>query len=503
MGTTMSIRMAGIWGIVLVAVMLVPMIWWYKALLAAGMLLLGLLLLKLAGKWRQLSGELEQSKQRLRAMSYDMQVAADRLGAAMEEVNRHSQGLQRTADDTQRQEGRLRARSTSAMHHIESAFVMMNDVTELTAHIQRLSDGMQQQVAGTKDVVMEIVQDLQSTDRVMGEMKLSNEMMWDNIQDLLRYISHIEAMNADLVGIVEETSLLALNASIESARAGEAGRGFAVVAGRIRQLADQSKGAVARSSQLLDNVTQGVNQVVASVEKEKESVAQGLDEIMEVKQRLELIYDKVIDVHSIVGQAVDFAHRQAELIHVTADGLQQAVGTIGETIGDLDHTLEYVSKQREQIEELGAVSDNLLKDAEELSSALQESGELGEGSGHSSQQVEALVALVKSIAAEPGIQSLELHLHERLLKAYMMGNAGIQAIWSNREDGTFIFSEPKAGLLNAKHRDWWQGAMREGTYVSRIYISAITKRPCMTIAAAITDASGRRIGVVGLDLSVE
>ncbi|SFI91937.1 hypothetical protein SAMN02799624_02675 [Paenibacillus sp. UNC496MF] len=51
------------------------------------------------------------------------------------------------------------------------------------------------------------------------------------------------------------------------------------------------------------------------------------------------------------------------------------------------------------------------------------------------------------------------------------------AVWSNRDDGTFIFSQPEAGQLNAKGRDWWQGAMEGRAFASAVYVSAITKKP--------------------------
>jgi hypothetical protein len=78
----------------------------------------------------------------------------------------------------------------------------------------------------------------------------------------------------------------------------------------------------------------------------------------------------------------------------------------------------------------------------------------------------------------------------------------VQAIWSNRTDGTFIYSEPAAGLMNAKRRDWWNGAMNEGEYVSSPYVSAITKRSCITLSRAIKNGQGETVGVVGIDLAV-
>ncbi|MNW21970.1 hypothetical protein D3C71_2231920 [compost metagenome] len=56
--------------------------------------------------------------------------------------------------------------------------------------------------------------------------------------------------------------------------------------------------------------------------------------------------------------------------------------------------------------------------------------------------------------------------------------------------------------MNAKRREWYSGAINEGEYVSLPYVSAITKRSCITLSRAIKNARGETVGVVGIDLAV-
>lgn len=91
--------------------------------------------------------------------------------------------------------------------------------------------------------------------------------------------------------------------------------------------------------------------------------------------------------------------------------------------------------------------------------------------------------------------------HERYLNEFLRTNENVEAVWSNRIDGTFIYSNPPAGLVNAKARPWFVEATKGNVYVSSIYTSALTKRPCLTISAPIVQ-EGDVIGVVGIDLSV-
>ena len=76
----------------------------------------------------------------------------------------------------------------------------------------------------------------------------------------------------------------------------------------------------------------------------------------------------------------------------------------------------------------------------------------------------------------------------------------IEAAWSNDEKGRFIVSIPPAGIANANVRDWFRESMAGKKYVSGVYISAITKSPCITVSKPIVSASGAVIGVIGFDI---
>ena len=82
--------------------------------------------------------------------------------------------------------------------------------------------------------------------------------------------------------------------------------------------------------------------------------------------------------------------------------------------------------------------------------------------------------------------SMEESYHESKLSSMLISKVDVEAIWSNRIDGSFIFSLPEAGLLNAKGRDWWKKAMTGQVFQSEVYVSAITKQHCVTVSVPIT-----------------
>ncbi|WP_410513211.1 methyl-accepting chemotaxis protein [Paenibacillus sp. BR2-3] len=481
----------------------IDMFWVHKLVFVLFMVTLGWasLVIHLSGLRREQL--LQDANSRVEQLGNDIVVTSDRLHGALEEISRHTEELQQTADYSHEYETGLQTRSYEAKANIEGAFETMGGVAAATLHIQELTDKLGANMADTRQGVAEMVDSLKITDAVMEELKNQGGDMRAKFATLSQHLAMIEEINTLITGIVNETSLLALNASIEAARAGEQGRGFAVVASRIRQLADQSKASVDRSSGLLLDINSGVKQVLDSVAAEQVAVERGVNEVGAVRLRLDDIAARVDEVGAVVVDTVGAASRQSQLINDTTAELRGAVVIVSETIANVDLTLEQVTRQRSQIGQLNEVSANLLTESQALRQSVSAiAGNEEIEIGQYSERLQEMQSLLQDLSAKEELYSPDPASHGGVLAACMKKVPDVQAIWSNRTDGTFIFSEPAAGLLNAKRRDWWNGAMSEGAYVSNPYVSAITKRSCITLSRAITNRQGEVVGVVGIDLAV-
>ncbi|NQX46763.1 chemotaxis protein [Paenibacillus tritici] len=481
----------------------IEMYWVHKVVYLLLMAALAGLALDIRRSGVHSASQLAESRDRVELLGNEIVVTSDRLHGALEEITRHTGGLQQTADYSHAYEVELQTRSNEAKANIEGAFATMGGVAAVTGHLGELNGRLNAAMQAARTGVADMLDSLQNTDGVMVELQEQSGDMLGKFTALSGHIALVEEMNSLIVGIGNETSLLALNASIEAARAGEAGRGFAVVAGRIRQLADQSRDSVERSSAVLLDINNGVRQVLESVTKEQAAVEHGVQEVATVKQRLGDISARVEEVGAVVAESAAAAQRQSRLIEEVTSELSGAVGIVNETIAGVDLTLEQVTRQRTQIGQLNEISASLLLESQALQQSVNGiAGREVMEQSHNTARLQDMQLLLQEIAAKQEMDTLDTDIHGRVLTACMHKVPDVQAIWSNRTDGTFIYSEPAAGLLNAKRRDWWNGAMTEGQFVSQPYVSAITKRSCITLSRVIKDGRGEIVGVVGIDLAV-
>lgn len=181
------------------------------------------------------------------------------------------------------------------------------------------------------------------------------------IQDLGQMSKQIGEITSTITSIADQTNLLALNAAIEAARAGEAGRGFAVVADEVRRLADGSAEAVRKISNLIKTIQNDTNRAVNSIQHSSREVQEG-------KLQVGRLFEVLVKIRTVVGNASSLSHQISDVGDERVKEIEQAVKTISSATAIAKESVSITQQVTVNVREQTALMQQMASTAEELTS---------------------------------------------------------------------------------------------------------------------------------------
>ncbi|MFC7686722.1 methyl-accepting chemotaxis protein [Ureibacillus sp. GCM10028918] len=278
--------------------------------------------------------------------------SAEELLASTDEVNNLSQSVSKNIEIT------AQAVEENAYSSNESASAM----AETASGVQRIAESttsLQEKAIDTKAVAKSGGQTVDDAQNQMQVIYQSSEQVTKLINKLTIQINEISNISAVITGITEQTNLLALNAAIEAARAGEHGKGFAVVADEVRKLAEESKASATQIVSLTQEIVGDAKTVQQAVGYSLANAQDGVELIKEAGAAFDQIHlaineitDQVTDISSVTEEISAAAEQVAASVSQVSTNSQSTAAIAAEVSGA-------VQEQVATIEEINSVSKDL------------------------------------------------------------------------------------------------------------------------------------------------
>lgn len=291
------------------------------------------------------SSSILAASEELTATTEDSTKAVERIASSMARIQ---EGMDEQAARIQKSVAAMQSVSEDIQIIYEHTNKVTNDATtaENTADVGH-------------NIVLSTEQQMRKIDGIITELS-------SDISTVNDYATQINEIVNVITSISEQTNLLALNAAIEAARAGEHGKGFAVVADEVRKLAEQTNQSTIEVQDIVNAIQRESTRSVASMQRTSGEVAKGLDMFMQTEHN----FMEVKQFIEAINQQLDAVLANSQKIAASSDSVvddMEEVARISDaSVSEMETIAEATEEQLGAMEEITATAETLESSVEEL-----------------------------------------------------------------------------------------------------------------------------------------
>lgn len=203
--------------------------------------------------------------------------------------------------------------------HLQDLGQSFSNINEAAGRFADVRKAISDSVSEAQDKVAELKSTSMDVEKSYSEMEHTFEQLQSAVKDIQQCMGRI-------VSIADQTNILAINASIEAARAGQEGKGFAVVAVKVRELAEQIKDLTSEVDVGIHNVQSGASQLSGSIQSSQEALGHSLDTVnstYESFQKITAAADGASSVQDEISGVINDSNQALQLIYQFFHSIQK------------------------------------------------------------------------------------------------------------------------------------------------------------------------------------